>query len=100
LLGFDRSTDLSASYRVNIDGRRFEFAVDAGGLTAAQGPSAVTVIASAADLLTTRLGSTEANRKAALRRIKFDGEHDAIDALRTAFSILSNPRGRSTPAGR
>jgi hypothetical protein len=33
------------------------------------------------------LGSTEAKRKAALRSIAFDGEADAVDKLRKAFSL-------------
>ena len=39
LLGFHvpGAGDLTASYRVDIDGRRFEFGVHRGGLTAAQG---------------------------------------------------------------
>jgi DNA-binding HxlR family transcriptional regulator len=82
-----KAAGLTAAYRVEIDGRRFEFAVDQGHLTAARGEPDVTVTASAADLATARLGSTEAKRKAALRRIKFHGEPDAIEALRTVFSL-------------
>jgi hypothetical protein len=33
------------------------------------------------------LGSTEAKRKAALRRVVFDGEADAVGDLRQAFSL-------------
>ena len=82
-----KAAGLTAAYRVEIDGRRFEVAVDQGHLTAARGEPDVTVTASAADLATARLGSTEAKRKAALRRIKFDGEPDAIEPLRTVFSL-------------
>jgi DNA-binding HxlR family transcriptional regulator len=82
-----KAAGLTAAYRVEIDGRRFEVAVDQGHLTAARGEPDVTVTASAADLATARLGSTEAKRKAALRRIKFDGELDAIESLRTLFSL-------------
>ncbi|OBK43456.1 helix-turn-helix domain-containing protein [Mycobacterium sp. 1081908.1] len=82
-----RAAGLTAAYRIDIDGRRFEVAVDQGHLTAAAGEPDVTVTASAADLATARLGSTEAISKAALRRIKFDGEPEAIEALRTAFSL-------------
>jgi hypothetical protein len=78
---------LTAAYRVEIDGRRFEFAVDQGHLAAAHGKPDVTVTASAADLATARLGSTEAKRKTALRRITFDGDHDAVDTLRDLFSL-------------
>jgi hypothetical protein len=82
-----KAAGLTAAYRVEIDGRRFEFAVDQGHLAAARGEPDVTVTASAADLTTTRLDPTEVKRKAALRRIKFDGERDAIESLRTAFSL-------------
>ena len=82
-----KAAGLTAAYRVEIDGRRFEFAVDKGHLTAARGEPDVTVTASAADLAAARLGSTEAKRKAALRRIKFRGEPDAIESLRTVFSL-------------
>jgi DNA-binding HxlR family transcriptional regulator len=82
---------VDASYRIDIDGRRFEFAVHPGGLTAAHGPPAVTVTATAGDLITARLGSTAGERKAALRRVKFDGNQDAIDAMRTAFQLTADP---------
>jgi DNA-binding HxlR family transcriptional regulator len=77
----------TGTYRVEIDGRRFEFALDQGHLAAGHGQPHVTVTASAADLTTARLGSTEAKRKAALRSIAFDGEADAVDKLRKAFSL-------------
>ena len=82
-----KTAELSAAYRVEIDGRRFEFAVRQGGLAAPHGEPAVTVTASAVDLVTARLGPTEARRTAARRRIKFDGDPDAVDALRQAFSL-------------
>jgi DNA-binding HxlR family transcriptional regulator len=93
LLGFDpaRATDLSASYRVEIDGRRFEFAVHRAALTAAQRPPVVTVTATAVDLITARLGPTEPERKAAARSVKFDGDRDAVDAMRTAFRLSADP---------
>ena len=94
LLGFDpaRATDLSASYRVEIDCRRFEFAVhwELPG-TAAQRPPVVTVTATGGDLITARLGLTEPERKAAARRVKFDGDRDAVDAMRTAFRLSADP---------
>jgi DNA-binding HxlR family transcriptional regulator len=98
LLAFDPASaaGLNASYRVDIDGRRFEFAVHQGHLAAGHGEPAVTISASAADLVTARLGATEAKRKAALRRINFDGEHHAIDTLRTVFSLSAAP---ITPVG-
>jgi DNA-binding HxlR family transcriptional regulator len=82
-----KAAGLTAAYRVEIDGRRFEFAVDQGRLAAAHGKPDVTVTASAADLATARLGSAEAKRKTALRRIAFDGDHDAVDTLREVFSL-------------
>jgi len=93
LLGADpaRIANLSASYRVEIDGRRFDFGVSHGSLTAASGPPAVTVTASPAELITARLGSTSAERKAALRRWKFDGQTDAVKAMRSAFQLTGDP---------
>jgi DNA-binding HxlR family transcriptional regulator len=82
-----KAAGLIGAYRVEIDGRRFEFAVEQGRLAAAHGEPDVTVTASAADLATARLGSTEAKRKAALRRIAYDGDHGAVDTLRRAFSL-------------
>jgi len=82
-----RTAGVSAAYRVEIDGRRFEFALDQGRLAAATGKPDVTLTASAEDLAIARLGSTVAKRKAALRRIVFDGDHDAVDTLREAFSL-------------
>jgi DNA-binding HxlR family transcriptional regulator len=92
VLAFDPASaaGLDATYRVEIDGRRFEFAVDHGRLAAAHGEPAVTVSASAADFVTARLGSTEAKRKAALRRINFDGDQQAIDALSSVFSLSAD----------
>ena len=93
LLAFDpdRAGELTASYAVDIDGRRFEFGVHPGGLAAPQGPPAVSVTATAADLITARLGSTAAERKAALRRVRFDGEAGAVDAMRTVFGLSGEP---------
>jgi DNA-binding HxlR family transcriptional regulator len=82
-----KAAELSAAYRVDIDGRRFEFTVTQGGLGTPRGEPTVTVTASAADLVTARLGASEAKRKSALRRIDFTGDPDAVDALRHAFSL-------------
>jgi DNA-binding HxlR family transcriptional regulator len=82
-----KAAELSAAYRVEIDGRRFEFAVTQGHLAGAHGEPSVTLTAGAADLVTARLGASEAKRKAALRRINFKGDPDAVDALRNAFSL-------------
>jgi DNA-binding HxlR family transcriptional regulator len=82
-----KAAELSATCRVEIDGRRFEFAVTQGRLTGAHGEPSVTLTASAGDFVTARLGSTEAKRNAALRRINFDGDPAAVDAVRSAFSL-------------
>jgi hypothetical protein len=79
--------NVSGTYRVEIDGRRFEFAVQHGRPAAPRGEPVVTVTASAADLVAVRLGATAAKRAAAVRHIKFDGPADAVDALRTAFAL-------------
>jgi DNA-binding HxlR family transcriptional regulator len=94
LLGFDpaRGADLAVSYRIEIDDRRFEFAVADSRLTAANGPPAVTVSATAADVITARLGATAAERRAALRRWKFDGADADVDAMRAAFRLSADPR--------
>jgi hypothetical protein len=93
LLGLepDLTSDLNASYRIEIDGRRFEFAVGMKGLTGAHGAPAVVVTATAADLITARLGASAAERKAALRRVKFDGDRQAIDAMLAAFILSADP---------
>jgi DNA-binding HxlR family transcriptional regulator len=82
-----KTAELSAACRVEIDGRRFDVAVTQGGLGTPRGEPTVTITASAADLVTARLGPTEAKRKAALRRINFTGDPDAVDAVRQAFSL-------------
>jgi DNA-binding HxlR family transcriptional regulator len=93
LLGFDpvRADDLDASYRVEIDGRRFEFGVSGQRLTARGDAPTVTVTAAAADLLTARLASTAAQRDAALLRVCFTGEPNAIDTLRNTFGLVADP---------
>ena len=93
LLAFDPGAvgDRTTSYRIDIDDRRFEFSVDSRGLNAAQGPPAVTVTASAADLIAARLGATTAERKAALRRVKFDGDAGAVDVMRRSFALSGDP---------
>jgi DNA-binding HxlR family transcriptional regulator len=89
LLGFDPAgaAGLEATCRIEIDGRRFEFAITQGRLAGAHGDPSVTLTASAADLVNARLGSSEARRKAALRRIAFDGDPDAVGAVRHAVSL-------------
>lgn len=85
------AAELEASYRAEIDGRRFEFAVTHGRLAAARGEPAATVSASAADLVTTRLGETGAARLAALGRISFTGDQQDIETLRHVFALSDNP---------
>ncbi|WP_144208047.1 winged helix-turn-helix transcriptional regulator [Mycobacterium tilburgii] len=89
LLGFDQmhAAGVDATYRAEIDGRRFEFTVMQNRLAAARGGPVVTMTASAADLVTARLGTTDAKRKAALRRIAFDGDERDIGAMRAVFSL-------------
>ncbi|OBA70225.1 transcriptional regulator [Mycobacterium sp. 1554424.7] len=89
LLGFDSvgAIGLEATIRIEIDGRRFEFAVTQGRLAGARGEPSVKITAGAADLVTARLGASEAKRRAALRRIDFDGDLDAVDAVRRAFAL-------------
>jgi DNA-binding HxlR family transcriptional regulator len=89
LLGFDPvpAAGVEATCRIEIDGRRFEFAVTEGRLGAARGEPAVIITATAADLVNARLGSSDAKRRAALRRINFQGDPDAVDAVREVFSL-------------
>jgi DNA-binding HxlR family transcriptional regulator len=89
LLGFNSggAAGLDATCRAEIDGRRFEFAITQGRLAGAHGEPSVTLTASAADLVTARLGATEGKRKAALRRIDFNGDPDAVSAVRRAFAL-------------
>lgn len=89
LLGFNSGSavGLETTCRVEIDGRRFEFRITQGRLAGAHGEPSVTITASAADLVTARLGAGEAKRKAALRRINFDGNQHDVEALRAVFSL-------------
>lgn len=89
LLGFDSgsASGLEATCRAEIDGRRFDFAITQGRLSGAQGEPSVTLTASAADLVNARLGSSEARRKAALRRVNIEGDPRTVSAVRRAFSL-------------
>ncbi|OJZ66238.1 transcriptional regulator [Mycobacterium paraffinicum] len=89
LLGFNsaRAAGLEVTCRAEIDGRRFEFAITRGRLTAARGEPSVTLTAGAADLVNARLGPTEAKRKAALRRVNFEGDPQTVSAVRQAFGL-------------
>src|ERR1700757_3852101 len=89
LLGFNprNAAGLEGEGRVEIDGRRFEIAVTEARLAAAHGEPAVTIVAGAADLVTARLGASDAERKAALGRVTFEGDAAAVGAVRQAFSL-------------
>lgn len=89
LLGFNPAgaRGLAASYRVEIDCRRFEFAVRDDRLAAAQGEPTVTLTATARDLIAARIGATQTKRVAASRRITFSGNQSDIDTMRNVFSL-------------
>ncbi len=89
LLGFNsgKAAGLEATCRAEIDGRRFDFAVTQGRLAGAHGEPSVTITGGAADLVTARLGPSEASRHAALRRITVTGDPVAAGAVRAAFSL-------------
>jgi hypothetical protein len=93
LLAFDpaSSRGLAASYRIDIDGRRFELAVREGRLAAATAVPDVSVTAGAADLVTARFAATAAERKAALKRVTVEGGKGDVDAMRTAFRLTGDP---------
>jgi len=94
-LGFDPigAAGVEATYRVQIDGRSFDFAVTGGRLAGAQHEPDVTLSASASDLVTARLGSTAAQRLTALRRLRFDGDHDDIDTMRMVLRLTTETAG-------
>jgi DNA-binding HxlR family transcriptional regulator len=89
LLGFDfvGAIGVEATYRVQIDGRSFDFAVTEGRLAGARHEPDVTLTASASDLVTARLGSTATQRQAALRRLRFHGKDDDVDTMRTVLGL-------------
>ncbi|ODR09315.1 transcriptional regulator [Mycobacterium sherrisii] len=88
LLGFDsgKAVGLEATCRAEIDGRRFDFLVTQGRLAGADGEPAVTITAAAADLVTARLGRSDAKRKAALRRVTVAGDPATVEVVRRAFA--------------
>jgi hypothetical protein len=98
LLGFDSAgaVGVEATYRVQIDGRNFDFAVTAGRLAGPRHEPDVTLSASASDLMTARLGATAMHRLAALRRLRFHGNHDDVDTMRTALRLTNERAGAST----
>jgi len=89
LLGFDtvRAVGVQATYRVQIDGRSFDFTVTEGRLAAAHGELDVTLTASASELWAARFASTPAQRKAALRRLRFDGQDGAVETMRSVLGL-------------
>ncbi len=89
LLGFDDASaeGVDATYRVEIDGRHFEFAVRDGRLGVPAGPPAVTMSAAATDLIALRLASNGSQRKAALGRLRFDGQGRAVTTFRKIFNL-------------
>ena len=98
LLGFDSvgAVGVEATYRVQIDGRSFDFAVTGGRLGRAQHEPDVTLSASASDLVTARLGSTATQRLTALRRLRFHGNQDEIDTMRMVLRLTNETVGVST----
>jgi DNA-binding HxlR family transcriptional regulator len=89
LLGFDpvRAAGIEATCRVQVDDRSFDFTITEGRLARSRGTPDVTVTASASDLVDARLGSTATQRRAALRRLRFHGKKDGVDAMRTALRL-------------
>jgi DNA-binding HxlR family transcriptional regulator len=98
LLGFDSASaaEVEATYRVQIDGRTFDFAVIGGRLAGARHEPDVTLSASAADLVTARLGSTAKQRLAALRRLRFEGSPHHVDTMRTVLRLTDKTAAFST----
>ena len=98
LLGFDPvgAVGVEATYRVQIDGRSFDFAVTAGRLAGAQREPDVILSASAADLVTARLGATATQLLTALRRLRFQGSDDDVNTMRTALRLTNETASVST----
>ena len=95
LLGFEsaRAVGVEATYRVQVDGRNFDFAVTAGRLAGARHEPDVTLSASASDLVTARLGTRATQRIAALRRLRFHGNDDDVDTMRTVLGLTNQRAG-------
>jgi DNA-binding HxlR family transcriptional regulator len=98
LLGFDPvgAVGVEATYRVQIDGRSFDFAVTGGRLAGAQREPDVILSASAADLVTARLGATATQLLTALRRLRFQGSDDDVNTMRTALRLTNETASVST----
>jgi DNA-binding HxlR family transcriptional regulator len=97
LLGFDPASaaGVEATYRVQIDGRSFDLTVTEGRLAGARHEPDVTLSASAADLVTARLGSTAKQRLVALRRLHFEGSPDDVDVMRTVLRLTNKTAATS-----
>jgi DNA-binding HxlR family transcriptional regulator len=97
LLGFDPvgAVGVEATYRAQIDGRSFDFAVTEGRLAGARHEPDVIMTASATDLVTARLSPTAAQRLGALRRLRFHGHDEDVDTMRTVLG-LTNERARAS----
>ena len=98
LLGFDSvsAAEVEATYRAEIDGRTFDFAIVEGRLAGARHEPDVTLSASAADLVTARLGSTAKQRLAVLRRLHFEGSPHHVDTMRTVLRLTDKTAAFST----
>jgi hypothetical protein len=98
LLDFESAgaAGVEATYRVQIDGRNFDFAVTAGRLAGARHEPDVTLSASASDLVTARFGTPATQRTAALRRQRFHGSDDDVDTLRMVLGLTNERAGAST----
>jgi hypothetical protein len=92
LLGFRPAgaATVAATYRAQIDGRSFDFAIADGQLGAARREPDVVLTASASDLVAARLGGTAAQRLAALRRLRFAGEHDDVETMQKVLGLTSD----------
>jgi DNA-binding HxlR family transcriptional regulator len=99
LLGFSSAdaAGVEATYRAQIDGRSFDFAVTDGRLAGAAREPDVKLTASASDLVTARLGGTASQRHAALRRLRFEGEPDDVETMRTVLRLTNETA--AAPAG-
>jgi hypothetical protein len=87
----ERIDGIDASYRLNIDSRIFEIRLHEGRFAQILGEPAVTVTATAADLITARLAATARERKAALRQITLAGQSDAVMTMRRVFRLSGDP---------
>ncbi|MUL74539.1 helix-turn-helix domain-containing protein [Mycolicibacterium sp. CBMA 226] len=89
--GFDSAGagDVAATYRVEVNGRIFELSVDHGELAPPRDAPAVVMQATADDLIAIRAAPTATRRKAALRRLKFDGDPTAVAEMRRIFHLAA-----------